>query len=720
MQLVRNPLSLPCKRSGHGLWAAASLLAFWALLTAPPALAAEKPRLQVSDYVIEATVTPGSHRLAARAQVKFSALEDLATATFELHNALRLTRVTDSEGHQLAAERVTQDSTVRVSLPAGLQKGASTTLNFEYEGTLANADDSPVQGLSLAKVDNDLTYLLYAGRWFPVAGYGINRFTATVKVSVPSSYTVVGSGQEASGTSAAEVATAAATAKESPKESGPPVLSRGRKAKPIEHPAVTPSPTPAPSVPAGGKTYTFVWDKPSFPGTLIVGHFVPASFNEGGFTLQVYFTAAHKDQIQNYADTATKEFQFFTLQFGLPLANVLKVVELPDDTVTAAWAPEIAAIAARAITDKVNYRLLANTIAHQWWGATVSPASKSDWWLNDGFARYCEAMYVQSVAGEGGFEEAIKDMAVGALAYDTVPLSRVDTLDLFSPEFQSLVTDKGGMVLHMLRYVEGEQAFSKTMRDFVTQYAGKSAGVDDFEKLAEQASGDQLTWFFTQWLDSTGAPAFQNKYTIYRVANGFRVVGEISQDLDLFRMPVDLKIDTDGRTENKRIDVVGTHSPYTVETFGKPRRITIDPEQHVLENSPDLKVRTGILRGTQLVQEGDLAEALKEFQRALESNKNSSLAHYRIAEVFFLQRNYQAAANEYRESLNGDAEPRWTEVWSHIQLGKIFDLTGQRDRAVNEYHQAVQTNDNTQGAQDEARKYLQSPYTKEQASSQGR
>jgi len=111
-----------------------------------------------------------------------------------------------------------------------------------------------------------------------------------------------------------------------------------------------------------------------------------------------------------------------------------------------------------------------------------------------------------------------------------------------------------------------------------------------------------------------------------------------------------------------------------------------------------------------LVQQGDMTGALAEFNKALEINKNSSLAHYRVAEVFFLQHNYQASANAYRDCLNGDGEPRWTEVWSHIQLGKIFDLTGQRERATGEYRQAIQTNDNTQGALDEARRYLQKPY----------
>ena len=131
-----------------------------------------------------------------------------------------------------------------------------------------------------------------------------------------------------------------------------------------------------------------------------------------------------------------------------------------------AWAPEIAAVASRAVTEKVNYRLLANTIAHQWWGASVSPESLDDWWLSDGFARYSEARYIENAAGAAGLEEAVKDMSVGALAYDTVPLATVGKLDIFSPEFQSLVTDKGAMILHMLRWVEGDQKFDLTMRSF--------------------------------------------------------------------------------------------------------------------------------------------------------------------------------------------------------------------------------------------------------------
>jgi tetratricopeptide (TPR) repeat protein len=234
----------------------------------------------------------------------------------------------------------------------------------------------------------------------------------------------------------------------------------------------------------------------------------------------------------------------------------------------------------------------------------------------------------------------------------------------------------------------------------------------DFVKVAEAQSQQQLTAFFSQWVDSTGAPVFTDKYAVYRLGNnkGFRTIGEIQQDLELFRMPVELRVETDGKTENQKVDVVGTDSQYIVDTFGRPRHISIDPGDWVLKSTPDLEVRIAILKGQQLVAQGDLTGALAEYQKALEANSASSLANYRIGELLFTQRNYQASVNAYRDALRGDGEPRWTEVWSHIQLGKIFDITGQRDRAVNEYRLAVQTNDNTQGAVNEARQWLTKPY----------
>src|SRR6202034_4132259 len=457
------------------------------LFIAIPSHAAEKVRLRVDDYQIEAELTPHLHQISARAKVKFTALQDLNTAIFELHNGLRVTRVLDEKDQPLSAERVTQDSTIRVPLPAGLAKDASTTLTFEYEGEIESADDSPVPGLKLAYISDDTSYLLYAGRWFPVSGYGLNRFTATISVTVPAHMLVIGSGKS--------------TVTDNP---------------PSKKPNSNALPT---------KTFTFVYAKPSFPGTIIAGSFQEYKSDEAGMDLHVFFKPDHQKLAPEYTTTAVQEFTYYITLYGTPLSQRLNVVELPGDTVPYAWAPEIAALASPSITEKTNYRLLANAIAHQWWGVSVSPAAKDDWWLTDGFSRYSEAMYVESAAGAAGLEEAVKDMSVGALAYDTVPLSSASKLDLFSTEFQSLVTDKGAMILHMLRWVLGEDKYLKTMRDFATQYAGKSATADDFRTVAEKDYGDQLTWFFSQWLDSTGAPEFKVKYTVYRLGTdkGFRV-----------------------------------------------------------------------------------------------------------------------------------------------------------------------------------------------------
>ena len=301
-----------------------------------PTWAADKMRLRVDDYQIDAELTPHIHKITARAKVKFTALEDLSVATFELHNALRVTKVIDAASKPLSAERVTQDSTVRVQLATPLAKDSSTTLTFEYEGTLDSADDSPVQGLKLAYVGDDTSYLLYAGRWFPVNAYGINRFTATMNITVPAHMIVIGSG----------------------KESCRAALRPPRRPAPARcPPRLTSLPGTSPASLAPSWPALFRSSKATKPGWIFT-----SSSNRPIRTLGA-----------TYATTAVKEFTYYVTLYGPAPSTTLKVVEIPDDTVPAAWAPEIAAIASRAVTDKVNYRLLANTIAHQWWGVSVSP-----------------------------------------------------------------------------------------------------------------------------------------------------------------------------------------------------------------------------------------------------------------------------------------------------------------------------------------------------------
>jgi aminopeptidase N len=643
-----------------------ALIAAW-LLAPGFVYGAEKPTINITAYNIDLQIDPDAHTLKATARVTFTALEPIDTVVFQLHGALKVDKVTDAANHVLSGERGT-DATIRLALPAPLARNQKTTFTFEYGGVLSGSEESPVEGLKLASIGSPISYLLYPARWFPMTGYLTDRFTADIHVTVPLGYRVIGSG------------------------------------------AVTP-------LGQSGGTFEFRWDKPGFPGTIIAGKFNPPMPAPSASYIHIWTTDARKATAPDFADIAAKEFNFFTGVFGPAESVHLNVVELPDDTLPVYWAPEIAAIAGVRMNPRANYRELANTVARQWWGSQVSPATLNDAWITNGMSRYAELLYLEDQAGETAVQRAVLDISAGALAYDTIPLSGVGRDDPFSPEFQSLTLEKGAMVFHMLRWEVGDDSFHNILKATLTQYADKPIRTSDFTKLAESQSQQQLTPFFAQWIDGTGAPEFNNKYTVYRLGNnkGFRTIGEIGQDLDLFSMPVELRVETDGKTEIKRIDVVGTDSQYVVDTFGRPRHITLDPNNWLLKNSPDMQVRVSILRGQQLIAQGDTTGALAEYQKALTANPNSSLASYRIGEALFSQRNYQASANAYRDALRGDDDPKWTEVWSHIQLGKIFDVTGQRDRAVNEYREAVQTNDNTQGALNEARQYLQAPYKRQES-----
>ncbi|HTC90848.1 MAG TPA: M1 family aminopeptidase [Bryobacteraceae bacterium] len=622
-------------------------------------------RIDVDHYAIDAEINPRTQTLTANVKVRFSALDsDVFSASFELNNAFNVSRVVDDAGHQLTASRTGQDMGVRLNFPAPLAKGKATTITFTYDGRLTGQEDSPVFGIKFGAIQNDLTYLMYPARWFPVNGYTSDRFTSELHITVPTGYQVIASGIASSQ-----------------------------------------------SAGAGKTAFSFRFDKPSFPGSIAVLQGEPIKVNSEGVTSTIYFR--QKQNMANaYGEETGKILSFLSSIYGLAPQTNLTLVETEDGTPNGFSAPGIIFLSPRGIGNQVAGRLLANQLARQWWETLVSPVDRDHLWLENGNARFAELLWDEHSNGPAAMDGDLHDTYVEALTVDNPPMIQAARLDDYSPEYWALTAGKGAAMLTMLRSVMGNDNFNKLMSGFPEKYAWQSVSTVDFRKFAEQISGQNLQYFFVQWLESSGAPEFKMEYTVFRTQKGFRVMGKITQDLDTFQMPVDLKIETEGNPETKRIDVVGTSSEFTVDTFGKPKTVTIDPAGAVLRWSPAMRVAVAIKKGEQFAAIGEFGDALKEYQKAIEVNRSSSLAHYRVAEVFFLQNNYQSAATEYREALNGDMEPKWVEVWAHIKLGNIFDVSGQRDRAVNEYNHAIRTKDDTQGAQEEAAKYLKQPYEK--------
>jgi aminopeptidase N len=624
---------------------------------------ARQQRIDVKKYVIDANINPRTQSITATAKIDFTPLDDTNTATFELNNALTVSKATDAAGKPLSTSRNAQDFTVTVSFPSALPKGTPVTISLAYGGKFTGSEDSPVYGIRFAALHPDYGYLLYPARWFPVSGYTANRFAADLNITTPAGYHVVSSGDASS--------------------------SAG---------------------PNNSIVSSFRYEQTSFPGSLAIVKGDGVKVSSQGISSQVYFRDQLAANAQTYGDEAGKMMSFFTGEYGLAPQASLTIVETEDGAVSGYWAPGLVFLAPASITKPINTRVLANEISRQWWGVTVSPASRNHLWLENGPARYSELLYVGHESGKGAMETDLRNTYVEALTVKDPPVLQASRLEDYSPEYWALTAAKGAAILNMLRNVVGDDNFKKGLHAFMDKYSYQSANSEDFRKVMEQVSGQDLRYFFLQWLESTGTPTFKLDYTVFRVKNGFRVVGKVNDDLDTFRMPVELRIETEGNPEDKKIEVTGGSSEFSIDTFGKPRNVTIDPNHQILRMDQNTAIAVAIRRGEQFIAVDDYANALREYQKALDVNKSSSLAHYRIGELFFKQNNYQSAANEFRAAINGDLDPKWTEVWSHVNLGKIFDITGQRDRAVNEYRQAIRTHDNTGGAQQQAAKYSTKPY----------
>jgi len=645
----------------------------------PPSFLANK--YEVSVYLD--TVAQGINSIA---KVEFRAQEVSSNVRVELHENLEIREVKTADGKSLPFQRESENPLfLLVTLPTPVAAGQTITLTFNYGGLLANEENSPVPNVRVASVNKDWSYLLLPARWFPLTNYPSNRYTATFKLNVPDNVAVAGTGK-----------------------------------------AEAPQPMPPRSAAEGGRLmYTFHCNRPEPNGSFVIGQLQLNPKQAEGINVEVYAPPAQSGKAQEFANAVAHQEVIFSDLFGELPDPDLTVIQLPDGTLRDFAAPGVVMLSHRLWDPKFSDRTLSRLVASQWWGNQILAASPGDVWISDGLARYSEELYAEQAIGKEAGLRAIDEFAVGALMYeDSAPVAQSARLAPYSGEYRSVVMNKGAMLFHMLRAEMGDVAFKTLLRQFYAKHKGKTATIADFQNLAfavESAAAKpgneppNLQGFFAQWLNSTGIPEFTLEYVVYRTRKGFRIIGKVKQPIDTFSMPMQLRIDTEGNPETKTIDVTGTESDFMVETFGRPKPggIKIDPSNTVLKSTPALRARAAIARGEELAEAGKYYDAVQQYQKALNIQPNRSLANFRMGEAFFYEKNYQASANAFREALATVPEPseKWTEVWSHIYLGKIFDLLGQRERALNEYSKARQTNDNTGSAQEVVESLIKKPYT---------
>ncbi len=639
---------------------------------------------RATNYDVEVFLHPDDQTIQGQAKVDFVAEQVAKTVLVELHPDLHVNSVKMGAQSVTFARDNNSPLLLTVALPSTTTPGTHVTLTFDYSGPISSEEDSPTRGVRFASVEKTNAYLLLPARWFPLTNYPSNRYTGKFNLIVPNTFAVAGT---------------------------------GKPDPPTSQPGIGGA--------SGQMSYVFHCDQPGPVGSFVAGSLQLTPAPTEGYQFSFYTPPSQVSSVPSYAGSLGQIMSYFADTFG-PLNGAnsvpsLTIAQLPDGSIDGYSAPGLLLISAREWTPRANDRVLSQLAAGQWWGDRVLPATAADVWVTDGLSRYSEAMYAEQSGGVAQLNKALEDFAVGALMFeDATPIFQADHIGAYSDPYYSIVDDKGAMVFHMLRADLGDDNFTALLREFYKQHEGKTATIDSFEKMtATKAPAPKagepplnLVSFFSQWLNSTGVPEFTLQYITYRTPKGFQVVGTVKQDLDTFRMPVEVKVETEGNPEIKKIMVTGTTSQFKLETFGrpKPNGISIDPNNNLLKSSPKLRVRATIARGEAEATLGKYYEAIQEYQRALDVQPTNSLAHFRMGEAMFYQKNYQAAANAFRAAIGGDLDPKWTEVWAHVYMGKIYDVLGQRERAVNEYNLAQHSRDDTAGAQSEAARYIKTPY----------
>jgi aminopeptidase N len=618
-----------------------------------PADTSDRPRIDVESYTIDLTIKPTEHLLTGVAEVKFRQLERASYITFDIDSRLRIDKAM-LDGSEARFRQYDIDGTVEVSTANG-QLADVSTLKLEYEGFL----DPPTgnkRAPVLSSISENGAYLLYESKWFPTNGLYKDKALTNLTVHVPSDWTAV---------------------------------------------ADMPS--------SGGK---FAGSVPSYWGLVAAGKYTSSTVKTDRGEVSIHTLKAKGEDATPIVQSASKTLDFYAGLFGPLVQPKFHIIEAADANWPSRWGVGALLMSNGQFRPDFDQPALATALAHQWFPLKFSIVdSARDAWLSDGFATFASLLYAEKELPPAAYQEQVDKALVKALASeDSTSVLDAGKLERESPEYRALVQYKGAYVFRMLQWVIGDEKFHNFVTKYVERFQNTPASTDAVKKLATEVNGDELDYFFEQWLVDTGIPEMKSEARIYRVRNGYRIEGEIKQDLDLFRMPIEVEIETDGEPEYQRVDVARQSSELNIVTQRKPKRINLDPKKRILRLSPDIRVAVSINRGEEFMNDGRFNEAMDQFQEAIDLNPSSSLASFRMGEALFELGNTTPAAQNFRNVISGDLKPKWVEVWSYINLGKIYDSRGDHERASAEYQKAIGTGDDSYGAQADAQKYLATPF----------
>ncbi|MSR06851.1 MAG: M1 family peptidase, partial [Gemmatimonadetes bacterium] len=230
--------------------------------------------------------------------------------------------------------------------------------------------------------------------------------------------------------------------------------------------------------------------------------------------------------------------------------------------------------------------LVAHEIAHQWFGNGVTERDWDDVWLSEGFATYFTLLYTEHYQGRDAFVAGLKRSRLSVFATEKrMPGKAVihDNLADMRGVLNQLVYQKGGWTLHMLRGQIGTDAFWTGIRQYYRLYRDANASTDDLRRVMEETSGQDLSWFFRQWLRRPGSPVVDGGWRYDPVQRRIEVDLAQTQAGEAYRLPLEIAITPDsGTVRIEKIELTQASQRFQLSADRAPVSVELDPNTWIL------------------------------------------------------------------------------------------------------------------------------------------
>ncbi len=232
---------------------------------------------------------------------------------------------------------------------------------------------------------------------------------------------------------------------------------------------------------------------------------------------------------------------------------------------------------------------VSHELAHQWFGDMITCRTWSDLWLNEAFAQYSSALYLEKKYGVASYWDYMNVQMHAALPASG-EVGNPDTSTATALFNSPLIYSKGASILHMLRHVLGDSVFFLAMHAYANDplLMYSTASTRDFERDCEAVCGKSLAYFFNEWIYGAGYPDYIYSWEWKPTGAAGALTVTVTQPADrtnppFFTMPIDIRITMNGKDTTATLFNNGATQSFTIPCSSQPSAVAFDPDGWILK-----------------------------------------------------------------------------------------------------------------------------------------